>query len=272
MGQVFGLEGKTCIIWGGGRGMGERSAMHLAQSGCNIAIVDMDAERGQQVADAVAAIGRRSVALQADVTVRGDVERAVLAAEEALGPLDISVMVVGLAVFKPLLEMSDAEWDDDLNVNLKAFFMTSQAVARSIMGGGRTGSIVAISSVSGLTTAPVHGAYGAAKAGMINLVRTMAAEWGPAIRVNAIAPGVTETIQVPASPEVLATVSKRIPMKRMCSTDEIGKAVLFMASDLASFVTGQTLAVDGGWTAAYLMSPDGELKHPELQARASDNA
>lgn len=272
MGQVFGLEGKTCIVWGGGRGMGERSAMRLAEQGCDIAIVDMDADRGREVAAAITALGRRSVALQADVTARGEVEQAVAAAELALGPLDVSVMVVGLAVFKPLLVMSDTEWDDDLNVNLKAFFMTSQAVARSMLGSGRSGSIVAISSISGLTTAPVHGAYGAAKAGMVNLVRSMAAEWAPNIRVNAIAPGATETAQVPSSPELLATIAKRIPMGRMCSTDEIGKAVLFMASDLASFVTGQTLAVDGGWTAAYLLAPDGELKHPEVQPRASDNA
>jgi NAD(P)-dependent dehydrogenase (short-subunit alcohol dehydrogenase family) len=253
MEDMFGLAGKTALVWGGGQGMGEASAMRLARAGCDVAVIDMMADRAGKVAEQISALGRRSVALTADITNKDEVARATAAAEAALAPLDVMVNVIGMAGWVKLVDMDEAEWDRIMNLNLKGFFLAAQAAARSMIAGQRPGAIVSICSVSGLTSAPMHGHYGAAKAGMQNLVRSMANEWGPLIRVNAVAPGSTQTARVVPTPERIAEAKIRIPLERMAEPDEIAKAVLFMASDLASNVTGQTLACDGGWTAMALM-------------------
>lgn len=253
MEDMFGLQGKIALVWGGGQGMGEASAMRLARAGCDVAIIDLVAERAEEVAGRIRGLGRRSVALSANITDQADVARATAAAEAALGPVEVMVNVIGMAGWVRLVDMSEAEWDRIVNLNLKGFFFAAQAAARSMLEGRRPGAIVSICSVSGMTSAPMHGHYGAAKGGMINLVRTMANEWGPLIRVNAVAPGTTQTARVTPTPERLAEARLRIPLERMGQPDEIAKAVLFMASDLASNVTGQTLACDGGWTAMALM-------------------
>lgn len=253
MQDIFGLEGRTAIVWGGGQGMGEASALRLAQAGCDVAVVDMERDRAEKVADRIVALGRRSIALTANIVDKADVERATAEAEAALAPLDVMVNVIGMAGWVKLVDMSEGEWDRIVDLNLKGFFLAATAAARSMIAGRRKGAIVSVCSVSGLTSAPMHGHYGAAKAGMENLVRTMACEWGPLIRVNAVAPGAIETARVQATPERVQEARNRVALERMGTPDEIAKAVLFMASELGSYVNGRTLPVDGGWMAGALM-------------------
>ncbi len=262
MDDIFGLTGKTAIVWGGGQGMGEASAVRLASAGCDVALVDVVPERAEAVATRIKRLGRKTAVIGADITKRAEVERAVAQAEAALAPLDVMVSVVGMAGWTKLVEIEESEWDRLVTLNLKGFFLAAQAAARSMIAANRPGAIVGIASVSGLSAAPMHAPYGAAKAGMVNLVRSMASEWSPLIRTNAIAPGGIETARVEATEARLATTRKRVPMQRMGTPDEIGKAVLFLASDLASYVSGQTLAVDGGWMSTFLMDWKSEITTP----------
>lgn len=262
MEDMFGLAGKTAIVWGGGQGMGEASALRLARAGCDVAVVDQVKERAEGVAAKIRALGRKAVTIGADITSKADVERAMAEAEAALAPIDVMVSVIGMAGWVKIVDMAEDEWDRIVDLNLKGFFLAAQAAAKSMIAGGRRGSIVSVCSVSGLSAAPMHSHYGAAKAGMVNLVRSMASEWSPQIRVNAIAPGTIETARVEATEERVETMRKRVPMERMGQPDEIAKGVLFMASDLGSYVTGQTLAVDGGWMSTFLMDWKTEITTP----------
>jgi NAD(P)-dependent dehydrogenase (short-subunit alcohol dehydrogenase family) len=263
---MLNLSGNVAIVWGGGQGMGERSAMRMAEAGADVAIVDLDEGRAGTVAEQVRKIGRRSVAMVADVTDEASVDAAVAKAEEMLGVVTKMVTVVGMSGWRPLIETTRDQWNFDLSLNLTSVFLTTRAVARRLIATESEGSIVVIASVSGMSSAPMHAAYGAAKAGVINLVHSMAVEWSPLIRVNAIAPGAIETVRVKRSEKGDAAHRKRVPMRRMGTTDEIGKAATFLNSDLASFVTGQTLAVDGGWMSAFLMDLESEMVLP-TQAR-----
>ncbi|WP_185867508.1 SDR family NAD(P)-dependent oxidoreductase [Sphingomonas sp. TF3] len=263
--DMFGLSGKTAIIWGGGQGMGESSAIYLGRAGCRLAIVDVNESRAGEAAARLAAQGLDAIGLVADITNESDVERATDQAEAALGPIDIMVTIVGASSWKPLLDVTDADWSRELDLNLKSVLYSARAAARRMLASGRKGTIIAVNSVSGLTSAPFHAPYGAAKAGLMNLVRSMAVEWGPDIRVNAVAPGTIVTQRLPkqaSEDDPASPFRRRIPLQRRGTTDEIGKGVLFLASDLASYVTGQTLPVDGGWMAAWLFDVPTEASRP----------
>ena len=253
--SLFQLEGKSALVVGGGQGIGESTALLLARVGCAVAVVDVVAERADRVAAAVATAGQPSTSIAGDVLDDAQAKDIVARAERELGGLDALVTIVGQASFSSILDMTPEQWDHDHRMNLRYFFFTAREVARSLIARGRPGSMVCVSSVAGLQSAPNHAAYGAAKAGLINLVRSMAVEWAPHdIRVNAIAPGSTATPRIPATPErVERTRQGLIPAKRLGTADEVGKAALFLLSDLASYVTGHTLPVDGGWMAAYLL-------------------
>jgi NAD(P)-dependent dehydrogenase (short-subunit alcohol dehydrogenase family) len=251
--DFFKLTDKVAIAWGGGLGMGERSAIRLAEAGCHVAVVDVERERAERVCAEIRALGRRAAPFVADITDEEQVIATVAAAERELGPVDCMVTVVGMAFWKPLLDVSAEDWEKAFAVNLKSFFFTARAVARSLIAHDKPGSIVGVCSVSGLQSGPQHGPYAAAKAGLANLVRTMAVEWGPNIRVNAIAPGAIRTPRLNWTDEAAAMFKDRVGLGRPGETDEIGKAALFLASDLSSYVTGHTLPVDGGWMAEYLI-------------------
>ena len=252
--SLFGLEGKSALIVGGGQGMGESTARLLARVGCAVAVADVVEERAERVAAAVAALGQRSASIVGDVLDDRQVKDIVEQAERELGGLDALVTVVGQATFNPLVDMTTEQWDHDHRKNLRYFFLTAREVARTLIARDKPGSMVCVASVGGAQSAPNHASYGAAKAGLINLVRSMAVEWAPHdIRVNAVAPGSIITPRIPASPErVRRTEQGLIPARRLGTADEVGKAALFLLSDLASYVTGHTLLVDGGWMAAYL--------------------
>jgi NAD(P)-dependent dehydrogenase (short-subunit alcohol dehydrogenase family) len=258
--DVFGLKGKKAIIIGGGLGMGESSALRLAEAGCDVAVVDLDQGRAEKVAGAVSELGRRGVALVADVLDDSKVEGLIADVEDQLGGLDVMVSIVGQAGWSPVLELTPEIWDLDHLRNLRYFFFCAQAAARSMVRRGVPGAITAISSVSGIRSAPHHAAYGAAKAGLINLVKTMGVELAEKhVRVNSIAPGTIRTPRTSAGKDAAAWDQRvrdsLIPFRRLGETDEIAKAALFLSSDLASYVTGHTLAVDGGFTAQFLIPP-----------------
>lgn len=253
--DMLGLTGKVGIVWGGGYGMGERSSLRLAEAGAHVAVVDLIQERAEKVAAEIVANGGKAVALTADVTDEASTVAALEAAEAALGPVDVMITVIGLGVWGQLLDFTMEQWMDSHRLNLTSFFLPARAVARSLVKHGKPGAIACVSSVSGLTAAPNHGGYGAAKAGMINLVRTMANEWGQyGIRVNAAMPGAAATPRLgEMSPEALAKFREMLPLQRPAEPDELAKALVFLVSDMASYITGDNLRVDGGWTSRFLM-------------------
>jgi NAD(P)-dependent dehydrogenase (short-subunit alcohol dehydrogenase family) len=254
IGSLFGLEGKRILALGGGQGMGEATVQLLAALGAAVAVVDREQGRADRVAAEVVQSGGTAVPFSFDVLDDGALVAGIERIDLEFGPLDGMVSVIGMAAWSPLVELDMKTWDLDHARNLRYFFLAAREVARSLLKRGAPGSIVCVSSVDGLRSAPLHGAYGAAKAGLINLARTMAEEWSPhRIRINVVSAGAVITPRVPdTGVEGEARMMERVPMRRRGSVDEIAKALVFFLSDLSSYVTGQTLAVDGGYTAATL--------------------
>ncbi len=232
--------------------MGESSAQFLARAGCDVALIDLVPERADRVAQDVAAIGRQAFTVAGDVLDDSQIGRIVGEAEARLSGLDIMISIVGAAAWGSLLETTASAWDDQMRLNLRYFFLMAKAVAQSLIRRGQEGAMVGIASVDGQRASPMRGAYGAAKAGLINLVQTMAIEWAPhRIRVNAIAPGHIVTPRLYDTPQRIEMyAASLLPMRQRGTTDDIGKAALFLASDMARYITGTTLDVDGGLLAA----------------------
>ncbi len=252
--SFFGLEGKKALIIGGGQGMGESSASFLARAGADVALVDVVAERAERVAAVVTGLGRTGISIQGDVLDDAQIPGIVAQADSRLGGIDVMVSIVGAAAWGSLLDTTAAIWDQQMRLNLRYFFLASREVAQTMIKRGTGGTIVGIASVDGQRASPMRGAYGAAKAGLISLVQTMAVEWAPHhIRVNAIAPGHIVTPRLYDTPQrVDAYANSLIPMRHRGQTDDIGRAALFLGSDMARYVTGTTLDVDGGLLAANL--------------------
>ena len=248
MATLFGLEGKRILILGGGMGIGEATVKLIAAHGAHVAVVDVDIARAQAVAGAVVTAGGTAEAFAFDVLDDSALVGGIAAIERDFGSLDGMATIIGMAAWGLLVDIDMATWDHDQNRNLRYFVLAAREVARSMMARGVAGSIVSVSSVNGLRSAPNHGAYGAAKAGLINLVRTMAAEWSPyGIRANVVAPGPIITPRIPFMGEAQERkIMANVPMHRRGTVDDIAKAILYFLSDLSPYVTGQTLAVDGG--------------------------
>jgi 3-oxoacyl-[acyl-carrier protein] reductase len=246
--SLFGLAGKKALIIGGGQGMGEASAGFLARCGCDVALVDLVPDRAEHVAAMVSRHGVKAVTITGDVLDDARLPGIVAEADEKLGGLDRMISIVGAAAWGSLLETSGEVWDQQMSLNLRYFFLIAKEVANVMIRRGTGGRIVGIASVDGQRASPMRGAYGAAKAGLISLVQTMAVEWAPHnISVNAIAPGHIVTPRLFDTPRrVEGYANSLIPMRRRGTTDDIGKAALFLLSDLASYVNGTTLDVDGG--------------------------
>jgi NAD(P)-dependent dehydrogenase (short-subunit alcohol dehydrogenase family) len=249
--DLFQLAGKRALVIGGGLGMGKASSEILSRVGVSVAVLDIDAARAKTVADAIAGRGGTAVPFSADVLDFKQAPSVIAAAADALGGLDILVNIVGMAGWAPAIDMTEDVFELDLSRNLRYQFWWSQAFARRLGDQGQGGAIVSIASVSGLRGAPKHAAYGAAKAGLMALTRTLAVEWADrGIRVNAIAPGSIKTDRMQGGPDA-GERNNVIPMGRRGDQTEIAKAVLFLTSDLASYVTGHTLVLDGGVMAKF---------------------
>jgi NAD(P)-dependent dehydrogenase (short-subunit alcohol dehydrogenase family) len=259
--DILNIAGRTAIVWGGGAGMGEATADRLAAAGCLVGVVDLDGALAERVAAKIRAQGGKAIGLRADVREEADVDAAVTAVARELGVPTLSASVVGVALFKPLLEMTPADWDSDLARNLRPAYLIGRRVVQEMRKTGATGALAFVASISGLQSAANHASYGAAKAGLRSLVQTMALEWGPlGIRVNAVAPGPIRTVRVGAIPGVVQSIAKRVPLGRMGEVGEIASALLFLLSDMAGYITGQTIVADGGWLVA---TPGADVAGPD---------
>lgn len=235
------FDGRGALVVGAGQGIGRQTAHALAACGARVGCVDNVADLASEVAAEV-----DGVALVADARERADVDRMVTEAAAALGGLDVIVDIVGMARYSRLVDTSDEDWDWTFGMVLRHAFLLAQAAGSAMSQGG---SMVFVASVSGITSAPFHAAYGAAKAGLMSLVRTAAVELGPAgVRVNAVAPGVVWTPRVSGmlGDEGRQVQSANAPLGRVAEPADIAGAALFLASDLAGYVNGHTLVVDGG--------------------------
>jgi 3-oxoacyl-[acyl-carrier protein] reductase len=249
----LGLDGKRAFVAGVGSGIGRACVCALSDAGARVACFDIDPDAA---AAAALAAGDDALALTGDARKLDDVTAAVAQAVTEMGAIDIVVDVIGEARWGRTVALDDTDWDDSFDLVLRHFFNLARATGPLLADHGG-GAIVAIASVSGLRSAPLHGAYGAAKAGLMSLVRTLAVELArDRVRVNAVAPGAVLTPRVAAlmSEERRAESAAQIPLGRQAAPEEIAHAVVFLASDLASYITGQTLVVDGGATAQFPLS------------------
>lgn len=264
------FTGRTALVVGAGAGIGEAIVRILAHNGCNVACLDVDAARAEAVAQQARELGRVACALTGNVMDDAQVPRIVAEASEKLDGIDTLITVVGSTAFRPLLETGADDWDKEQQINLRYVFLVAREFAALRVAQGAGGAICAVASVSGMMAATRHAPYGAAKAGLMHLVKTMAAEWAPyGIRVNAVAPGPIITPRLPDTQEWRDRVAASpLPMQRRGTVEEIAGPVAFLCSDLASYVTGQTLASDGGLTIANIMAVPANLK----DARAAVNA
>jgi 3-oxoacyl-[acyl-carrier protein] reductase len=242
--------GKVVLVTGAQQGIGRAMPLEFAAAGADIAIKWLDDEGAAQgVAEEVGARGRRAILVNADVGQIDQVQAMVSVTEEGLGPIDVLINNAGVFPRVPFLEMTEREWNDVLDVNLKGSCFCAQYVAKAMVSAGRQGSIINIASGAALRGSPRGVHYVASKGGVLSLTRAMALELAPyRIRVNAIAPGLTDTAQprYGSSETELADMARSIPLGRMAQPEEIARAAVFLASEYAGFVTGQTLHVNGG--------------------------
>ena len=245
----LGLSGKRSLVAGAGQGIGRACALALAEAGARVACVDNDAGRAEMVAKEV-----HGPAFVADARKRDDVERVVADTVAELGGVDVCIDIIGEARWGRVLDFTDEDWDASFDLVLRHVFLFAQAAGRRMVEQKTGGAFVSVASVSGLSGAPGHGPYGAAKAGLISLTKTLALELADdGIRVNAVAPGavLTPRILERTTKERLAEGAKAIPLGRQATPEDIARVAVFLASDLAGYVTGQTVVADGGATARF---------------------
>src|SRR5690606_9051476 len=238
------LTGRVAFVTGGTRGIGLAIARALHAAGASVAVAGRDAARAQSVAGE---LGERAAGVSCDVARMAEVEAAVAAAEQALGPVDILVNNAGLTRDNILLRLDEEAWDTVLDANLKGAFHTTRAVIKGMMK-RRSGRIINISSIVGLTGNKGQANYAASKAGLIGFTKSVAKEYASrGVLANCIAPGFIDTDMTNALPdEARAALLEHIALGRLGQPEDVAGAVLFLASDLAAYITGQVLVVDGG--------------------------
>jgi 3-oxoacyl-[acyl-carrier protein] reductase len=244
------LSGQTAIVTGASRGIGRGIALALGASGAKVACVARNVAKLQETAEAIQAAGGEAEVFECDVTDGAAVTALFEAIADKWEKVDIVVNNAGITRDTLVPRMSDEEWDDVILTNLRSVFLFTRA-ASLLMMRARSGRIINISSVSGLMGNPGQGNYSASKAGVIGFTRTVAKELASRkVTVNAICPGFIATEMTDAlGPAVMDEVKKRVPAKRLGQVEEIAAAVLYLASDSASYITGQVLTLDGGLTA-----------------------
>jgi NAD(P)-dependent dehydrogenase (short-subunit alcohol dehydrogenase family) len=252
MASSIDLNGKVAIVTGASRGIGEAIARTFAAHGAKVALVARKAEALEEVAKS---LGESAIAISAHTGREDDCKRVVAETVARFGKVDVLVNNAATNPhFGPMLTVSEGQWDKTFEVNVKGYFWLTREVAQHLVERGAPGSIVNVASIMGLNAAPLQGCYGMTKAAVLSMTKTLSLELGSAkIRVNAIAPGLVETkfaAAIVASPELSKTIVDRTPAGRVGQPEEIAGAALYLASDAASYHTGQTLVVDGGFTIA----------------------
>ena len=241
------LRGRVALVTGAARGIGKSIALALAAKGADVAVVDLVQDEAQVVAGEIQQMGRRAIGLSGNVTNAQDVDKVIKKVSDEFGRIDILVNNAGITRDALLMRMKEEDWDAVMNVNLKGTFLCTKAVSR-IMMKQRHGRIVNISSVIGLMGNAGQSNYGASKAGIIGFTKSVARELGSRnITVNAIAPGFIVTSMTDVLPEnVKESLMNQIPLGKLGQPEDVANTVIFLVSDAASYITGQTIAVDGG--------------------------
>lgn len=249
--ELFDLAGKVAIVSGGARGIGEACARGLAEFGADLALLDILEDLLPETAQRLREeFGRRVLPVVCDVTDSAAVEAAVSRVLAELGRVDILLNSAGITIWQDSATMSDEQWERVIAVNLTGAFYQSRAVSRPMLAQG-SGSIIHIASMSGsiVNIPQKQAAYNASKAGLIHLVRSLAAEWAPAgVRVNSISPGYTLSQMTYTVQEHFEGWKALIPMGRMAEPEELVGAVIYLASEASSYTTGHDLVIDGGYT------------------------
>ncbi len=253
---MFDLKNKVVVITGARRGMGKADALLFSRAGAKVVVSDISQEECQKVVDEIKKEGGQAMAVKCDVSKKIEVDNLIKTATDKWDRVDVLVNNAGIVDFKPFVDLSEADWDKVLDINLKGYFFCAQAAVKEMIK-QKSGVIVNIASVAmgqqgigfvGL----VH--YCASKGGIVAMTEALAAELAPYnIRVNAIAPGAIDTPMADSTkmdPAALQGTLSRIPLKRMGKPEEIANTVLFLASDASSYITGATIVVDGGWLSA----------------------
>lgn len=251
------FAGRVAVVTGGAKGIGAATVRALAAAGAGVVIGDVDDSAGNELAQQLRASGHRVLFVPADIAAPAAAQQLIEAAVDAFGGVDILINNAGIAVAKSTTETTDDDWDRVLNVNLTGAWRCAKAAIPHMIRQGR-GAIVNVASNAGLVGFPDLAAYCASKGGLVSLTRAMALDCAPHnIRVTAVCPGHTRTpmgegfVAAQEDPDAFVEefVRKRHPLGRMAEADEIARAILFLASEDASFVTGAILAADGGYTA-----------------------
>jgi NAD(P)-dependent dehydrogenase (short-subunit alcohol dehydrogenase family) len=252
MAQLFDLMGKVALVTGASRGLGRAIAGGLAEAGADLVITSRHLPDVERVASELAVGGRKVFALQMDVTRASEVDDAVTRAVATMGKIDILVNNAGINIRKPALELTEGDWDQTLDTNLKGCFLVAKAVGCHMVA-QQGGSIVNIASMMASVVHAERAAYASSKGGLVQLTRVLAVEWAPYnVRVNAICPGafLTDLNKVILNdPEKVKYFMDRLPMKRFGKPEELIGSVIFLASEASSYITGTTIYIDGGWTA-----------------------
>jgi len=247
-GSRLRLDGRNFVLIGAGQGIGRQAAHALSQSGAKVLCVDLDPDLAEDVAKEV-----DGIPWSGDATTRADAERLFADAGRELGRIDGLVDIIGMARYASFLDIDDENWDWHHNIVVRHAFYAAQLAGRAMRDSGG-GVMVFVASVSGISSAPMHAAYGVAKAGLMSLVRTAAVELGPSnIRVNAVAPGMVWT---PRISQYIDEAGKQrnvenTPIRRVALPADIASVLLYLASDLSSYVSGHTIVCDGGVAAKF---------------------
>jgi len=250
--EIFDLNGKTAMVTGSTRGLGETAAMALAKAGADVAVCGRVESDLKRVSTAIRGLGRDSTGVIFDVTSKESIAQGVKEILDYFGKIDILVNNAGLNHRVPVLEFAEEDWDRVINTNLKGYLLVAQAVVPQMLERGY-GKVINMSSILGKIALPNQLAYASAKGGVDQMTKVMALEWAKqGVRVNAIGPTYFETEmvkQIKNDPERFKFINERTPMGRWGYLPELEGIVIFLAAPASDFITGQTIYIDGGWTA-----------------------
>ncbi|MBU3912646.1 MAG: SDR family oxidoreductase [Nanoarchaeota archaeon] len=245
---MFSLINKVAIVTGSARGIGQAIAIELARQGADVVVSDIIP--GDETVKKIKALKRKSIYVKTDVTSKKDIEILIQETIKNFKKIDILVNNAGVFITQPTLDFSQENWDKTLNINLRGYFLCSQAALKYMKKGA---SIINISSVAGMSGYPMAAAYCASKGGVRLLTKSLAVEFGPkGIRVNSIHPGIIETAMtqdILKDKNTKEGMVSKVPLRRTGQPIDIAGPAVFLASDAASYITGEELIVDGGWTA-----------------------